>query len=594
VGGAISSKRVFAALVLGLVAAGFLSYLFRSHLTPVVGRAINQLRSWNAPPGTLVVEAAQSAGSAQSLAAPPSSTLPLPAATSSDWPSYNRTLTSERYSPLDRINRSNVAGLSVLCTYDTLDYSSFQTGPLILEGALIGTTEQDIFSIDPATCKQRWRTHEELKHTSVSRGAAYLDGLLYRGTGDGRVIAYDFKTGAKVWESTIADSGAGESASAAPIAWNGLIFIGNAGGDNKGVKGRMYALEAKTGKIVWEFYLVPRGPRDPVRGPQGASPLDTSTWGNQPGIPITGGATWTSYTLDPESGELYVPAGNAAPDFAPGERRGANLYSGSVVVLDAKTGAYKRHFQLTSGDWHDYDVSNTPALLRTRNGKRLLAVAPKDGYLYGIDMDSGALLYRTAATRIENADAPLSNERPVRFCPGTRGGAEWNGPAYDPQSNLIFIGEVDWCSTIRLQTDAQIEAARPGRVWAGMASYNPYDIFGRHDPYPQWAGWIYATDADTGAWRWRAKSNYPIQSGITPTAGGVVFFGDMGGNFYALDAATGRRLWGSNLGGAVGGGVVSYSADGAQKVAVAVGFTSVLWPTKVVTGKIVILGLPER
>ena len=355
-------KRVFAALVLGLAAAGLVGYVFRGHLTPVVGRVINELRSRNAPPGTLAVEAAASAGSVQSLAPPPAPTLPLPAATSSDWPSYNRTLTSERFSPLDRINRNNVADLRVLCTYDTQEYSSFQTGPLVLEGALIGTTEHDIFSIDPATCKQRWRTHEELKHTSVSRGAAYLDGLLYRGTGDGRVIAYDFKTGAKVWESTIADFHAGESASAAPIAWNGLIFIGNAGGDNRGVKGRMYALDAKTGKIVWEFYLVPKGPRDPVRGPQGASPLDTSTWGNQPGIPITGGATWTSYTLDPESGELYVPAGNSAPDFAPGMRRGANLYSGSVVVLDAKTGAYKRHFQLTSGDWHDWDVSNTPAL----------------------------------------------------------------------------------------------------------------------------------------------------------------------------------------------------------------------------------------
>jgi alcohol dehydrogenase (cytochrome c) len=589
--------------VLGLVAAAFLGFVFRSHLTPTVGRAINHLRSWDAPPGTLAVEEAQSARGAQSPAAPPPLTRsappappapPAPSAASSDWPSYNRTLTSERYSPLDGINRGNVGTLSVLCTYDTLEYSSFQMGPLLVEGALIGTTERDIFSIDPATCKQRWRTHEKYRHTSVSRGAAYFDGLLYRGTGDGRVLAYDFKTGVKVWESAIANAAAGESASAAPIAWNGLIFIGNAGGDNKGVKGRMYALDAKTGKIIWEFYLVPRGPRDPVRGPQGASPLDTSTWGNQPGIPITGGATWTSYTLDPESGELYVPAGNSAPDFARGPRPGLNLYSGSVVVLDAKTGAYKRHFPLTAGDWHDWDVSNTPALLRTRGGKRLLAVAPKNGYLYGIDRDSGALLYRSAATRIENADAPLSSGKPVRFCPGTRGGAEWNGPAYDPQSNLIFIGEVDWCSTVRLQPDAQIAAAKPGGVWGGMATYNPYDIFGTHDPYSQWAGWVYASDADTGAWRWRAKSNYPIQSGITPTAGGVVFFGDMGGNFYALDAASGRRLWGANLGGAIGGGVISYSADGVQKVAVAAGFTSVLWPTKVVTAKIVILGLPKR
>ena len=112
----------------------------------------------------------------------------------------------------------------------------------------------------------------------------------------------------------------------------------------KGVKGRMYALEAKTGRIVWEFYLVPKGPNDPTRGPQGATPLDSSTWGNEPDTPITGGATWSSYSLDPERGELYIPTGNAAPNFAKGPRKGTNLYSGSFVVLDAKTGAYVRHY----------------------------------------------------------------------------------------------------------------------------------------------------------------------------------------------------------------------------------------------------------
>ena len=202
-------------------------------------------------------------------------------------------------------------------------------------------------SIDPADCHENWRTHENYKPASVlavNRGAAYLDGLLFRGTEDGRVLAYDFKTGKRVWETTIADPKIGELTPAAPIAWNGLVFIGNAGGDNKGVKGRMYALDAKTGKIVWEFYLVPKTEGDPTRGPQGATPLDMTTWKNAPGTPITGGATWTSYTLDPVTGELYIPGGNPAPDFAIGPREGENLYSGSVVVLDAKTGAYKRDF----------------------------------------------------------------------------------------------------------------------------------------------------------------------------------------------------------------------------------------------------------
>ena len=146
--------------------------------------------------------------------------------------------------------------------------------------------------------------------------------MLFRGTEDGRVLAYDFKTGKRLWETTIADVKKGEVVPAAPIAWEGLVFIGNAGGDFKGGKGRMYALEAKTGKIVWEFFLVPKSEGDAVRGPQGTSPLDNSTWKNVPGAPISGGGTWTSATLDPATGLLYVPVGNPAPDFDIGVARG--------------------------------------------------------------------------------------------------------------------------------------------------------------------------------------------------------------------------------------------------------------------------------
>jgi alcohol dehydrogenase (cytochrome c) len=588
----IINKRLAVAVLMAAVATGLIFEQLHGRIIPVIGLIINYVRSLGAPAGVLTIETAQPAADSEAAAAGIASTTPVSAA-ARDWPSYNRTLTSQRYSPLRQIDRANVARIQVRCAYDTKEYTSFQTGPIVVNGALIGTTERDIFSIDADTCALNWRTHEDLKHIAVSRGAAYMDGLLYRGVGDGRVLAYDLRSGARVWETNIASVQHGESVSAAPLAWNGLIFIGNAGGDYKGGKGRMYALDAKSGKVVWEFYLVPKGPEDLVRGPQGATPLDTSTWGNKAGTPITGGATWTSYTLDPATAELYVPAGNSAPDFATGPRQGANLYSGSVVVLDAKTGAYKRHFKVTSGDWHDWDVSNTPALVQTRGGNRLLAVAPKDGYLYGINIDSNALLYRMAVTRIENADVPFAAGEAVHFCPGARGGAEWNSPAYDPQNNLILVGEVDWCATVTLQTEAQLQATQVGRAWSAMATHNPYYTYGRQDPARSWVGWLYASDADTGAWKWRAKSNYPIQGGITPTAGGVVFFGDMGGNFYALDTATGRRLWGQNLGGAIGGGVVTYVAGGAQKVAVGVGFTSILWPTKVTTGRIVILGLPR-
>src|SRR3984957_4990161 len=590
----IDKRLIVAAALIVIASTAGMVHVFKYRLFLAAAMMINYARSSVAPPGSLTLEMGPVAQDGAFSAPMPTAPAPVSIANSPARPSYNRTLESARYSPLDQINRENVGTLKVLCTFDTMERGRFSAGPIVVDGTLIGTTDDDIFSIDAATCRQNWRTHEHYAHGTGNgnRGAAYLDGHLYRGTPDGRVLAYDFKTGTQLWQTSIANAQLGESTPAAPIAWNGLIFIGNAGGDIKGVKGRIYALNAQTGEIVWEVYLVPKQPGDPTRGPQAMTPLDASTWANQSSTPITGGATWTSYTLDSTRGELYVPSGNPAPDFAAGPREGANLYSGSVVVLDAMTGAYRRHFKVVPTDWHDWDVSNTPALVETRSGKRVLSVAPKDGHLYGFDLDSNTLLYRMPVTRIENADAIFSTDEAIHFCPGSGGGAEWNSPAYDPRTNLIVIGEVDWCTTVTLQTDAKIRAVGQGQLWTGMATRNPYNILGVMDSYRQWAGWVNASEAAAGSSMCRPEARSPILSGMTPTAGGIVFFGDMGGNFYALDAATGQRLWGKNLGGAIGGGVTTYSTGGAQRVAVAAGYTSILWPTKDVTGKIVILGLP--
>lgn len=596
------SSRI--AMVIGVMAlvgfiAGLFTYIYWNEAAPIAAMAINYVRYLSAPAGTIETElAGAKAGTVARPAALINGATPEAAevANEGDWPSYNKTLSSNRFSRLSQINTSNAENLMVQCTYDTGQYTGFTSGLLEIGGALIFTTEYDIFSIDPASCRENWRTHEDYSPATpqgVNRGAAYLDGMLYRGTQDGRVLAYDFKTGKRLWETPIADPKKGESAPAAPIAWHGLVFIGNAGGDFKGVKGRMYALDAKTGKVVWEFYLVPRGPGEVIRGPQGASPLDTSTWQNSAGSPITGGATWTSYTLDPSTGLLYVPGGNPAPDFAASMREGSNLYTGSVIVLDAKTGAYKNHFKIVPKDWHDWDVSSAPAIIKTAGGKKLLSVAPKDGHLYGFDLATNALLYREPMTRVENANASFSAGNSVHFCPGSVGGAEWNGPAYDPMTNLIMIGEVEWCTTVTLAPAKEIAAVEPGKPWSGEASLNPFNVWGKQDPFGSWAGWVYAADADTGAWRWRVKTNYPVQSGVTPTGGGVVFFGDMGGNFYAVDAENGHKLWGRKIGGAIGGGVITYMIAGTQKVAVATGLTEVLWPTEITTAKVSILGIGQ-
>src|SRR5208282_822356 len=353
------------AIVAAAVGAG-ITFLVanKTRVEVAVGETRGELLSLNAPPGTLTRE---ENAAYKGAAAPAPATGTAPGAAAGDWSSYNKTLTSERFSDLSQINTQNVGKLKVLCTYDTRQFTSFETGLIMVEGALIGTTEFDIFSLDPATCAQNWRTHEDYPGYIIptNRGAAYLDGMLFRGTEDGRVLAYDFKTGKRIWETTIADPKKGEAVPAAPIAWNGLVFIGNAGGDFKGGKGHMYA-------------------------------------------------------------------------------------------LDAKTGAYKNHFKIVPRDWHDWDASNPPALIKTIGGKRLMAVSPKDGFLYGFDLADNKLLYKTAVTTIENVDQPFSTDKDVHFCPGAGGGEEWNSPAYDPRTNLLFTGDVDWCTTVKLQTRQEI------------------------------------------------------------------------------------------------------------------------------------------
>jgi alcohol dehydrogenase (cytochrome c) len=272
--------------------------------------------------------------------------------------------------------------------------------------------------------------------------------------------------------------------------------------------------------------------------------------------------------------------------------RRENFYTDSVVVLDAKTGAYKTHFKLVPRDWHDWDASSPPALLHTMGGRRLMAEAPKDAHLYGFDLADNKLLYRVPVTRIENVEEPFSPDKDVHFCPGTGGGAEWSSPAYDPRNNLIFIGEVDWCVTVRVQTKEELQAISTGQPWFGNRMLNPFDIGGKMSrPDKDCAGWIHAVDADTGVWKWRIKSDYPIVAAVTPTAGGLVLFGDVGGDLYAVSAETGEKLWAQKLGGPLAGGVITYAVNGAQKVAVATGLVNPLFVVPVRTGKITILGL---
>ena len=500
-----------------------------------------------------------------------------------DWPSYNRTLTSERYAPLDQINKGNVSRLKQLCVYDLDVDVSFQAGPIVIGRTLYVTADKETIAIDALTCQQKWRVREDGPSLAlrVNRGAAYLDGRLFRGSGDGNVLAYDAASGTKLWTTHLADPEKGESLPAAPIAWNGLVFIGTAGSERYAVKGRVYALDAATGKPAWETYTVPTDAPQP--GNEAMQKQAQTTWGNAAGIPITGGGTWTSYTLDPDRGLLYVPVGNPGPDFATEVRPGTNLYTNSILVLDAKTGIYRTHYSLVPADFHDWDLGAAPVLVTTRSGRRVVAGAPKDGLLHVYDVTTNTKLFATPITTRQNDTVPLSTT-PLHFCPGASGGTEWNGPAFSPDTNLFYDGTADWCVTVTLDP-AQL-ARKPGQTWTGtdLAAQ-----FGKHDL--NWAGWVVATDADTGQVKWRFPAGAPVLSGITPTKGGLVFAGDMDKHAYAFDAGSGNVLWRADLPGSPGGGVITYMVDGRQCVVFVAGTRSQVFPVSPSSAKIVVFGL---
>jgi alcohol dehydrogenase (cytochrome c) len=509
-----------------------------------------------------------------------------------DWITYNGSLSGERYSPLTQITPANVAQLKEVCAFDAPDTVSLQSGIVAVGGTLYFTAFNNTYAVDGTTCQQKWKQTraEPSTYLKVSRGVGYSDGRLFRGTGDAHVLGLDAATGRQLWDVSIGDPKIGESVPMSPIASNGLVYVGNAGGDNFDVRGRIYALDAATGRVVWEFHTIPD------------SGAVRATWGKASAEnPPAGAATWTSYALDDARGILYVGTGNPAPDFVEAFHPGLNLYANAVLALDAKTGRLLAYVQPVRNDFHDWDVSAPPALITTAGGRSLVAQAAKDGHVYGIERsavapeavtpDTAALAIRykaLVATR-ENAETPLTSDRETRFCPGTQGGVEWNGPTYDQKHGYLVVNAIDWCTSVKLQRLDTLKGA-PGQSWSGMD--DPKMAFGRQDPISKWRGWITAVDAENGAIRWRVRTPKPMVAGITSTAGGVVFTGDLDGNVLALDAGTGKELWRNPTSKAIGGGVISYEAGGKQYVAAAAGLNSAIWPVHGGTARIVVYALP--
>ena len=500
-----------------------------------------------------------------------------------DWGAYNKTLAGNRWSPLAQINAANAGGLRQVCAFPLDDSVNMQSSLIEVGGTLYFTTLEGTYAVDASTCALRWRHTYHLSRAppfdpnKVNRGVAWLDGKLFRGSNDGRLYALDAGTGEELWNVAIGDPQVGETFPAAPVAWNGRVYIGNAGGDYFGVTGRMMAFDANTGGKLWSADLVPTsGPASQTWPPSTAQ------------HPKAGAATWTSYTLDTQHGLLWVPTGNAAPDFLKSLRPGANLYTYSVVALDANTGALKAAKQLvTQDDFHDWDIAAPPELIDTPDGHHLLVAAGKNGYLYALDRDTLKLLYKTPVTRMENVSAPLSAQG-THFCPGIDGGVEWNGPAYSPRTDAFYVNAIDWCITVATRAPDELEG-RKGLPWTGAKDrLHPFGV-----PDDSRSGWVTAVDAKDGSTLWRYHARAPLVSGITATAGGVVFTADIAGDFMAFDARSGKLLWQRNLGQPIGGGVIAYSVNGREYIAVASGMDSPLgWRVHSTPARVVVFAVP--
>lgn len=474
---------------------------------------------------------------------------------SRDWLYHNHDYSGARYVDLDEIDVSNVGRLRPACVFQVGGTGPFQSGPIVRDGVMYVTTIPATVALDAATCRPLWRHEWRPRGRSLginNRGVAIKDGRVVRATSDGYLLALDAADGELLWARRIGDSSIGETFTMPPLVYDDLIVIGPAVSEY-GIEGWVGAFRLENGEPVWHFNTVP-GAKD-----------GTGTWGNPEGIRLGGGAVWSPLSLDPEREELYVAVSNPAPDLPAHLRPGLNLYTNSIVALDIRTGELRWYEQLVPNDYHDWDVTQVSPLITAEVGGRtrnVVVTAGKDGFLRTIDRDTHERLYETAIARIENQDVPLTREG-VHSCPGVNGGVLWNGPAHDPEAGLLYIGAIDWCSTFGLVEDVRFV---PGQMYLG----------GTVRPDAEQSGRVTAVDASDGSVRWTYTSERAVVGGVTATAGGVVFVGELTGDLVALHAETGEVLSRFQTGGPVGAGVVSYAVDGRQYVAVGSGDPSIL------------------
>jgi alcohol dehydrogenase (cytochrome c) len=486
-----------------------------------------------------------------------------------NWLTYSGTYDAHRFSWLKQITPQNVTALKPLWVYQTANSNPVECSPLVVDGILYLTQPpSSVIALDVHSGRSLWtwerpmpRDLRTLGFPLVNRGVALLNDMVFVGTLDNHLVALDAKSGGVRWDILIAENKAGHCITAAPLAIDGKVIVGISGGD-AGIRGFLDAYDARNGQRLWRFWTIP-GPGEPGH----------ETWGGESWRTGAGG-TWLTGSYDPQLNLVYWGVGNPGPDFVGDTRPGDNLYTCSLLALNASTGERKWHFQFTPHDVHDWDANQVPVLLDATVGgrtRKVVATANRNGFYYLLDRETGEFLLgasyakQTWAKGLDSAGHPILAPNQVPTAEGTliypslQGATNWFSPSFSPLTQMFYV-------TVR---------EMGAHYFKGEADYKPGTSFaggGEHALAGDQAyGAIRALGVETGKMQWEFRLHSPPWAGLLATAGGLVFGGSDEGNVYALDARTGEPRWQFQTGGPVRANPISFLIEDKQHVAVAAG-----------------------
>jgi len=481
----------------------------------------------------------------------------------SRWLTYSGDYFGHRHSPLTQITPENVHQLAAQWTFQTGTQGSFQTTPLVIDGVLYVTVfNNHAWAIDARSARQIWHYRRELPEDmhlccgTVNRGFGVLGDRLFMTTADAHLLALDMRTGGVAYDVTLADYKLGYSATVAPLVVRDKVIVGIAGAEF-GIRGFIDAYDAQTGRRAWRFYTV-AGPDDP----------GGRTWPRGDAYLRGGGSVWVTGTYDPDQNLVFFGTGNPGPDYYSNAREGDNLYTTSVVALDADSGQRRWHYQFTPHDVHDWDSTQVPVLGElTIDGqpRKVVMFANRNGFFYTLDRLTGKVIVArpfvqtTWATEIGADGRPvllpghLPDEEGTKTCPDLGGGTNFMSPSYDPTTRLFFVTARETCATY-FGFDQKF---KPGELYEAGGTQRPRD--------QKNFGALRAIDPVTGTLKWEFRYPSVSAAGVLTTASGLVFSGDGDGNILAFESRTGRNLWhyqlGSSLRSTAG---TTYLLDGRQ------------------------------